>query len=193
MCFHESVKHAYSHVTTLLMPCVTQPHPLSEKSMHMTWTWHALHQGLYPSWTNCIPMPGGQHAAILAQWKWGHPCLGSRPPFGSKLAQWGVCLDSVLATSCCNREAVMSRAVWTVALSWTYPKSHRPGEAIVEMPDVSLAVEGVIQHHQFTSPIVVNATPTLIEERCYRLWDGCMRLSVSVVACDAQNTAIIVK
>ena len=31
-------------------------------------------------------MSKGQHAAILAQWKGGHPCLGPRPPFGP---QWG--------------------------------------------------------------------------------------------------------
>ena len=44
------------------------------------------------------PTPGGQHAVILAEWKVGYPCLGSKPPFGSKHAQWGSCQDSELVS-----------------------------------------------------------------------------------------------
>ena len=55
----------------------------------------------------------------------GHPFLGSRPSFGPRHAQWGSRLDSELAsTCCCARKAVVSPAVWGVALCWTYTKFH---------------------------------------------------------------------
>ena len=100
-----------------LITCVTPSG--GERSIHMTW--HALHQGPHPSWSNCrphqglalltlswdknwdsrsllngypsfcprialvAPSPGGQHAAILVQWKSGQPRLRSRPHLAQKM------------------------------------------------------------------------------------------------------------
>ena len=110
------------------------------------------------------PMPG-EHTAFLTQWKPGHPCLGFRPPFCSKHAQWGACQDSNLTSASCWTRPVVSRAALRVALSRTCTKfcpetpCHPGKHSIAEKPDVVLVVEGCIQYHQFTSPTIVNGIP----------------------------------
>ena len=72
--------------------------------------------------------------------------------------------QSMTSLSCCTRKAVMSRAAWCIALSWTYarfhPKRPSPREANHQRePDVVLAGEGSILHHQFSPPTMVDGTP----------------------------------
>ena len=81
--FYESVRHVYSHVATPLIPC--GPPSGGEKTTHTTW--HALHKGPH-SWANCTPR------LVRLEERGDHPCLGARPPFGPKHAEWGACLDS---------------------------------------------------------------------------------------------------
>ena len=106
--FHESVRHAYNHVTKPVIPCGTPS--VGEKSTH---TWFAHRKGPHSSLANC--------SLHLAQWKRGGgcgavrggggggirggggggggggvgiPCLEARPQFGPRHAQWGSCLSS---------------------------------------------------------------------------------------------------
>ena len=62
--------------------------------------------------------------------------------------------QSMTCISCCARNAVVSRAVWSVALSWTSRK-FLPKTPVAQ----GCILEGFIQHHQFTPPTRVDRTP----------------------------------
>ena len=75
------------------------------------------------------PTPRAQHAAIMVQWKRGHPWLGSRPPFGSKHAQLVSSLDSELGSPWSPHPVVpgkvaISHAIYGLALLWAYTECH---------------------------------------------------------------------
>ena len=89
----------------------------------------------------------------------GNPCLESRPPYGPKHAQWGSYLDSKLASSWPSHPVMTGKqACHVLCEAWYCPghtqnfdqKRPLPREAHYHgKPDVALAVEGSIQHHQF--------------------------------------------
>ena len=114
--FYGSVRHAYIHVTTPLIPC--GPPSVGEKSTHTTW--HALHKGHHSSWANCTPR--------LAQWKSGgsihvsEPDPGLVPNLLNEVHVWTLSWPALDTTSCFARKAIVSRAVWGVAFFWAYTK-----------------------------------------------------------------------
>ena len=82
--FYESFKHAYSHVTKPRIPCLTASGLLVAKRAR-TWRGMFAPRVLTLLGRTAAP-PGGQHAAILAQWRGCHLCLESRLPFCPKHA-----------------------------------------------------------------------------------------------------------
>ena len=114
------------------------------------------------------PTHEGQHAAILAQWQWGHPCLRSRPQLCPKHAQWESCLNSagqsMTSTSCCAKSRYVKSSIRRGIVLGIHKdlskNAHRPGKhTITEKSDVVLAVEGSIQHQQFTPLTMENGIP----------------------------------
>ena len=99
------------------------------------------------------PTPGGEHVTIFWQSGkrgGGQTCHESRPPFGSKHAQWGSCLDSELTSlrpsyPVCSRKAVVTWVLLLVGWGVVYclymhkvssKYSRRPGKhTIVEKLD----------------------------------------------------------
>ena len=122
---------------------------------------------LWPSrdWAVTSPWPllaviigPGAVTTVSSRWQFfshggggGHPCPGSRPIW-SQTCLMGFMTglragQSMTSTSCCARKAGVSRALWSVALSWTYtmflPKrhvTHWRKHIIAEKPDVALLV-----------------------------------------------------
>ena len=68
----------------------------------------------------------GTACHYLAQWKGGHPCLGSRPLLGPKCSMGFMsglrAGQPMTSTSCCARKAGMLHGVLGVLLSWTNTK-----------------------------------------------------------------------
>ena len=86
--FYVSVRHAYSHVTTPLIPC--GPRPLAARRMRTQRSMLSTGVLALLGWT----APQAWHSGRAGE----HSCLGARPPFGPKHAHWGSCLDSELAS-----------------------------------------------------------------------------------------------
>ena len=115
--------------------------------------------------------PGEEHVSILAQWKEGHPCLGFRLHLVLNMLN-GVCvwaptwpvheLHILLCRKCIR---VTCCVVGGIVVEIHAPKvpskhtHHLRKHTIAEKPNVALAVEGSIQHHQFTPLTMVNGTP----------------------------------
>ena len=118
---YESVKHAYSHVTTPLIPCVI---PCWRRGEHV-YAVVCSPTGTLPFLGKLQPTCGGHHAANLAQWKVGLSMSRIQNPIWPQ-----TCLRGFRS----GLGAVHRRGKHTNA----------------EKPDVPLVVEGSIQHHQFT-------------------------------------------
>ena len=112
---YESVWHAYSHVTTPLIPCGpplvarrarTQRGLLSTRVLTLfgRTTPHAWHSG----------KQGGSMSRSQTP-VWSQTCSMR---FMSGL--WAG--QTLTSTPCCARKAIVSRAAWGVALSWRYTK-----------------------------------------------------------------------
>ena len=157
-------------------------------------SWHALHQGPHPSWANCRPRLEDSTPQF---WNSGRGLIqvSDPDPIWSQTYPMGFISglragQPMTSISCCTRKAVMSRAVWGMALSWTYTKFHpkkarRPMKhTVAEKYFAALAVDGSIQytaptmdgtrHHNWGATVNVRG----LDARIYQS-SPCLRCTVA--------------
>ena len=138
--FYQSVKHPCHHTIS------TFSDPLWRREEHA----HEVvcfHQGSHPSWVTCRPSLGDSTPQFWHSGRGSHPCLGSRPSFGPKHAQWGSCLVSEMASPwlhilLCQKSCRITRCVGRGIVLDIHKASsqnaRRPRTHTTEKPDVTL-------------------------------------------------------
>ena len=160
---------AYDHIFMNLLNTANNFGTLSVDEKSMQREWHVLCQGSHLPWANCSPHLEDSTSQF---WHSGSGVIHVSDA-GFQLcpnhAQLGSCVDYELASPGSPHTVVQEKQSCHMLCGvWHCPEhtqnfvqnTNSPGKrTTVEKLDVALAIEGIIQHHQFTPAIMVDGTP----------------------------------